>query len=896
MRRVPPFEDARPGPGHLLRFLARRRGCARRAPRACGLPRLAASGTRGHAPGSPPQRRPRPADLRLPRPRGRRRARSPPSRSPQLAHDAFGEADGLPPGSLQSFTQTPDGILWFASDEGIVRYDGDRFEVLDRTRLPGLPSDLVTGVRAVGSTLWVGTEAGPARIERGVVVPLPPGGPDTGGRTPFVEPDGTAWFPSSQGVHRLQGTTWRRFNMQDGLPDDRITSIEGDGAGTLWVATAGGLARREGERFVPGPAPLDRLPIYRLQTGRSGALHVGTITAGLARLLGGKLTWWGPDQGLPALVAGVAEDRDGALWFGTPTGLYRSANGQLERYGRAQGLPDDRIWDVREDAEGSIWVGPQSGGLHRLRAADVVTVGPPEGLPLDSVSAVVADREGGIWVATGEGLARVAGGRAVPVADPRLRRADVVAALCDQAGALWFGTTHGEVARLRGGQVTWWRGPGAPAAPVRAIEQDGTGRIRIGTELGLAWLEGDRLVTAGPAQGVPADMSVELLARDTGGALLVASSTLGVLRFDGARLAPLPGGPPPRLGVNAMLADPDGTLWLATLGGGLWRLRDGRARALTQAEGLPHDAPWTLLDDRHGNIWTSSNRGIARLSRADLEGVLAGKRPRLAAERLGRAAGMRSAETNAGAPGGAVDRAGRLWFATVKGVASVDPARPRTGAAPPSTQVFEVVVDGRRMAVDGPLALPAGVRRLELHFRPQTLLPDDGRAHRFQLVGFDTAPVETPFRSAAYTHLPHGAYTFQVESRARDGAWGPVGRLRVDVAPFPWETLPFQLGAALTALLFLGGVIAWRIRYHRAREAELQARVEDALAQVRTLRGLLPVCAWCRKVRTDGGYWQKLESYVQAHTHAKFSHAMCPECYQREMGEHPDRKPDEEAG
>lgn len=62
----------------------------------------------------------------------------------------------------------------------------------------------------------------------------------------------------------------------------------------------------------------------------------------------------------------------------------------------------------------------------------------------------------------------------------------------------------------------------------------------------------------------------------------------------------------------------------------------------------------------------------------------------------------------------------------------------------------------------------------------------------------------------------------------------------------------------------------------------LQGKIDElseALANVRELRGLLPICSYCKKIRNDENYWERLESYLAAHTHAQFSHSICPECY-----------------
>lgn len=72
-------------------------------------------------------------------------------------------------------------------------------------------------------------------------------------------------------------------------------------------------------------------------------------------------------------------------------------------------------------------------------------------------------------------------------------------------------------------------------------------------------------------------------------------------------------------------------------------------------------------------------------------------------------------------------------------------------------------------------------------------------------------------------------------------------------------------------------------------QAQLQDRigqVEDALAQIKTLRGLIPMCAGCKRIRDDGGYWQQVEAYVSEHSEARFSHGLCPECVAKHYPEY----------
>ena len=76
-----------------------------------------------------------------------------------------------------------------------------------------------------------------------------------------------------------------------------------------------------------------------------------------------------------------------------------------------------------------------------------------------------------------------------------------------------------------------------------------------------------------------------------------------------------------------------------------------------------------------------------------------------------------------------------------------------------------------------------------------------------------------------------------------------------------------------------------RVRQLRRRTRELDKRVEEAIGELKVLSGLLPICAWCKKIRDDGGYWSKIEAYLSARTDAQFTHGICPECTKKMMSE-----------
>jgi DNA-binding NtrC family response regulator len=84
-----------------------------------------------------------------------------------------------------------------------------------------------------------------------------------------------------------------------------------------------------------------------------------------------------------------------------------------------------------------------------------------------------------------------------------------------------------------------------------------------------------------------------------------------------------------------------------------------------------------------------------------------------------------------------------------------------------------------------------------------------------------------------------------------------------------------------------GGLLGRSIRYAIERQ-KLSTQLKQSMREINTLRGFLPICANCKKIRDDGGYWTQIETYISKHSEAEFSHGLCPECmvrlYGRELG------------
>ena len=100
------------------------------------------------------------------------------------------------------------------------------------------------------------------------------------------------------------------------------------------------------------------------------------------------------------------------------------------------------------------------------------------------------------------------------------------------------------------------------------------------------------------------------------------------------------------------------------------------------------------------------------------------------------------------------------------------------------------------------------------------------------------------------------------------------------IAPCGYLTKPFEENDLRIAI----EVGLYRVKLESERESLIK-ELQDALAKVKTLSGLIPICAWCKKIRSDEGYWQSVEQYLKEHSQAEFTHGICPECEKKFLKE-----------
>lgn len=816
----------------------------------------------------------------------------------QYVHRTWHEETGLPHSAVQDIAQSREGYLWLATLGGLVRFDGDHFEVFNSHNRRILGSDRVLAVcAATDGSVWAVGEGSPlVRIAGPQITQV-----DTIGAVSYAleqTRDGCFWVGTyGHGIARFKGRHLiARYTARDGLPNDFVLALYEDPNGSMWIGTdGGGIAQFRNGTFTVWNrhSGLSSDYIYAICGDGAGGVWVGTYGGGLVHFKEGAVRIYREKDGLPSdFIVALRLDSSGSLWIGTyGGGLARLLRqGRISSYGKNQGLSNDMVMSIFEDRDGAIWVGTRE-GLDRFSDGPFTTYGTAEALVDDTVLTVFESREGDLYVGTRRGLNRIRNGAVQTYTTRQGLRSNTVTSLCqDATGDLWIGTSGGGVSRMRNGSIlrSYTILDGLPDDIVWVLHADQDNNLWIGGPSGLAFLQGSRFTTLTTKDGLASDRVLAVL-KDRGGTLWIGTDGGGMNRMQNGKIFSY--SEKDGLASNIVTTfheDADGTLWIGTWGGGLNRLRDDRFVSLTPEVGFPSDIVHQIVasDDRF--LWIRGNKSIVRVSKDEIEQFATGRTRHIAYQVFGRQDGMRSAESDdaAAQPAGCRTRDGKLWWASIGGLVSVDPTAIRERRPERRVYVEGVMADHAAIVANRQelVEIPAGTNRIDVRYTAIDFATPQTVRFRVKLEGFDKDWIDVGTeRSIAYTRLAPGRYTLRVAATALSGAWSHDYDAHVNLlvaAPF-YRTRWFHSSCILALLAAPFGLYLWRAHRVTAHQRKLAAQVQAALQHVKVLRGLLPICSSCKKIRDDTGYWNQVEVYVRDHTEAEFTHSICPDCLEK---------------
>lgn len=763
--------------------------------------------------------------------------------------------NGLPQNTVTSIVQTREGYLWLGTFGGLVRFDGVRFTTFNTANTPALRSNRIIKVyKDPQGTLWIGAENGDVvQFADGAfrTFAVEENSPDNIPLSFLVDRKGDLWIGRTDGLRRYRE---KRVDQSEFYPfKSGITSIVEDANDYIWLASPeGGLLRLEDGKFINCvPGGNSGVDFYsNLEIDSSGNLW-SLLSGGLGIFKDGRFNVLLENElTTTRYLATLATDRNNQSWYGFYETIYRFGDGGdrlLAKYDVSD-LTRDGIRSMLFDREDNLWIGTNGDGLIRLRPRKIKTLSTADGLPSDEIITVVEDVEGdGVWIGA-VGLTYWKQGRAtVYKMEDGLPANRITALAYDADQTLWVGTLGG-LASFKDGRITTYPDNPGVRMQVKAIYFDRAGNLWLGRQGGgLQLFRDGNFVSFGKAEGLVND-DIRFIGSDRTGNLLLG--TLGGLvkvRFvcpDGGTVCLAP----EKLEFTNFTArdglsndfvrdiyEDDGTLWIATYGGGLNRLRDGKFVAVTVKNGLGDDFISRILPDDRGNFWLLGNRGVFSVSRQLLNDFADNRTNGIISTTFGMIDGMLSSEGNGGnQPAGWRMRDGTLWFAMLKGLAIIDPKTINPQAPP--VLIEEILVDGTAQTDNenqkSGFTLTPGQENLEIHFTALSLTKSEHIKFRYKLEGIDSDWVNVGTRRAAYfPHLPPGSFCFLVAANT-DGVWSEQPAvLEITVLPPFWRHWWFLLlgvGALVTVVALSYQLRLGQLQRRRLGQEEFSRRLINA--------------------------------------------------------------------
>ena len=745
----------------------------------------------------------------------------------------FGVTEGLNNLAVRQIYQDRVGFIWVSTENGIFRYDGERFEAFGPEQ--GIPS---TSGAAFGDapdgSLLVGGDFGLYQLSGNHFEKLPvvfktvswaQGIQSDGKGHTFIGTDSGLVELYSEPGH--DGFAVRRFPQAPGTsgPGAYGVSVDGD---ILWYGCGEELCRVDRDRttvFGRESGLPDRV-LLRIQRDRDGNLWVRAQNAGVFVLPAGQTRFRRPDAPIPGSEMGlVATDADGRILIPSPDGLLIQEQKGWQKIDRSVGLRGV-VYAAFEDRQHSLWIGLAGRGLVQWRGyLEWESYSPASGLASDIVYEILPRTDGSLWVATEGGLFRgtgrqsgiswkkVAGLVGFPVHSLQMA----------PGGDLWIGTETRGVARIhaRTGSVQWFgQEQGLSGKAAYTLRFDREQRLWIATEAGL-------FVARAPYQKFSRITELPTtrfwaIAEGTDGTIWVggAGGLFGYsagrwknwTRADGLS----------NQEVLSLGAGADGTMWIGYRhGGGIDRIHPQPVGIAIEkgvqrrgSDGLAY----FLEFDASGRLWVGTERGVdmwdgSRWSHYDARDGLA----------------WDDCNLNAFAE----EADGTVWIGTSGGLSRFKP-RPRTPIAAPEV-VFTKLVMGRT-DVFGQRNPSLGIHSNALiaRYAAPNAPHQNGIVFRYRLEGANSTWTETAQRDLQFAELTPGAYRLEIEARDSDGVWsGHRAEFPFEILT-PWYWTWWFVGACgLIPVSVVLGFLRLRMLAAQRREQELQRIVEEKTADLR---------------------------------------------------------------
>ncbi len=434
--------------------------------------------------------------------------------------------------------------------------------------------------------------------------------------------DGYLWIGTERGLVRFDGLNFRLFQQSNTSvgPIGPVLGLMVDSEGNLWVRQQGaGLLRYHNGKFEDLSSGFARreVAVTAMCRGNEGQAVFSGIINGTVRYAAGKFLKLASTPAMPNfLVISMAEMPDGRILAGTrDTGLFQVSAGQVSAGPRE--LRDRKINSLLPIDKQEVWIGTDN-GLVRWNGKESVNTSIPPALLHAQILAITKDRRSNTWIGTADSLYRIDATGVSSFDEVNLGAGGGGTAIYeDREGNVWTGSSRG-LERFRDGAFTTYSIPeGLPSDSYGPVYVDSEGRAWFApSEGGLYWLKNGVI---GHVNSAGLDKDVVYSITGGSGELWVGRQRGGLtrLRYQAGELTSESYTQAQGLAQNSVYAvhqDRDGTVWAATLSGGVSRLKDGKFLSSTSANGLMSNSVASMTESSDGTVWFATPKGLSTLS------------------------------------------------------------------------------------------------------------------------------------------------------------------------------------------------------------------------------------------------------------------------------------------
>lgn len=752
----------------------------------------------------------------------------------------FSQSNGLPGNQINEVIQDRHGLIWIATMSGVVTFDGKNFSNPDKC--PELTNNPVKSI--------------------------------------YQDAKGNLWFGSiRKGLFKYSGTKFSIFTTENGLPNDIINVVNGDGNDGIWIGTNDGLSHFDGQKFV-NYSVKDGLPsniIFDVLKDQNGKVWIATAN-GISVFINNKfINYSSGVSGFNSnIVYCIAQLNKDEFAFGTYDGLSILVKDKFYNYNSNNGLPNDRVESLLKDDFGTLWVGTYGGGLVKKTGEKFETVSLGDNINSKIITSLLYDREGNFWAGTWMGLYKYDNNRFVTYnAEDGLASNNVLSVYhYSETGDVLLGLLAGGLNIIKDGKViqtgltgnsvwsieqennssVWLGTTNGPVlydinlnrlsyplnelqnTIVYAIKKTKAGAVYFGTDNGLYKLFRQQLTLVNVRNGL-SNENIRTIYEDENNLLWVGTMK-GIFQLnndvatsfnDIFNLKKTP--------ITSIISDGNGSIIFGGYDLGVMvfnNLLPGKEKlwVLDANNGLSNSKVLFTLLDKDRYLWIGTTVGVDRL-----DWKLYSKNSKVNLQHINKSNGYNGVETNAATQ----DNEGNIWMGSVNGMIRFNPTTGFIKTFLPAlslskVQLFFEDVDWakKNFNVNSHTGLPVDMildyseNNLNFVCSGVFLTAPEELRYRYFLEGFDDhwSPL-TKSNFANYSNIPPGKYVFKVQATANGYDYTMPVTLSFEIkAPFYktiWAYLLYIIASASTVFIWY----RYRTRALRIAKEILEDKVED---------------------------------------------------------------------